>query len=146
MVLIEIYLTHFCPMVPSYTPFKYQNSKGFLVFSGNVNWEHLREMIKTSIYSPKSRPMLAQRNLPIIEMAEYLFHLDVIATSDTIIPSPSITTKKKMKNFNVNCSNSLKQYLMENFFFVQKVKSTHAESIFYFNQVLYQIVKHMGCI
>ena len=46
--------------------------------------------------------MLAQRNLPIIEMAEYLFHLDVIATSDTIIPSPSITTKKKMKNFNVN--------------------------------------------
>ena len=91
--------------------------------------------------------MLAQRNLPIIEMVEYLFHLDVIATSDTIIPSPSITKKKKRcKIFNVNCSNSLKQYLMENFFFVQKVKSTHAESIFYFNQVLYQIVKHMGCI
>ena len=90
--------------------------------------------------------MLAQRNLPIIEMDEYLFHLDVIATSDAIIPSPSITKKKRCKIFNVNYSNSLKQYLMENFFFVQKVKSTHAGSIFYFNQVLYQIVKHMGCI
>ena len=43
--------------------------------------------------------MLAQRNLPIIEMAEYLFHLDVIATSDTIIPSPSITTTKKDEKF-----------------------------------------------
>lgn len=71
------------------------------MFSGNVNWEHLREMIKTSIYSPKSRPMLAQRNLPIIEMVEYLFHLDVIATSDTIIPSPSITKKKKGVKFSM---------------------------------------------
>ena len=42
----EIFLlsTHFWPMFPFYTPWKHQNTKRFLVFSGGINWEYWLEM------------------------------------------------------------------------------------------------------
>ena len=37
-------LKHFWPMFPFYTPWKQQKTKDFLVFSGDVKWEHWPEM------------------------------------------------------------------------------------------------------
>ena len=37
-------LTHFWPMFPFYTLWKYQKTKGFQVFSGAIKWEHWPEM------------------------------------------------------------------------------------------------------
>ena len=37
-------LTHSCPILSLYTPWKYQKIKGFLVFSGSMKWEHWPEM------------------------------------------------------------------------------------------------------
>ena len=36
--------THFCLMFPFYIPWKYQKTKGFLVFPGGVQLEHWAEM------------------------------------------------------------------------------------------------------
>ena len=33
-------LTYLWPMFPFYTPWKHQKTKGFLVFSGGIKWEH----------------------------------------------------------------------------------------------------------
>ena len=37
-------LTHFWPMFLFCTPWKYQKTKGFLMFSGGIKWEHWPEM------------------------------------------------------------------------------------------------------
>ena len=37
-------------MFPIYTPWKYQKTKSFLVFSGGINWEHWPEMDWLSAY------------------------------------------------------------------------------------------------
>ena len=37
-------LTQFRPMFPFYNPWKHQKTKGFLVFSGGIKWEHWPEM------------------------------------------------------------------------------------------------------
>ena len=37
-------LTYFLPMFPFYTPWEHQKTKGFLVFSGGIKWEHWPEM------------------------------------------------------------------------------------------------------
>ena len=43
--IINMYiLGHFWPMLPFYTPRKHQKTKGFLVFSGGIKWEHWPEM------------------------------------------------------------------------------------------------------
>ena len=39
-----LYLTHFWPVFPFYNPRKHQETKGFLVFSGGIKWEHWPEM------------------------------------------------------------------------------------------------------
>ena len=36
-------LIDFCPVVPFYTPWKHQETRVFLVFSGSINWEHCTE-------------------------------------------------------------------------------------------------------
>ena len=36
--------THFWPIFPFYTPWKHQKTKGFLVFSGVLKWEHWPEI------------------------------------------------------------------------------------------------------
>ena len=40
----DLCLTHFWPMFLFYTPWKHQKTKGFLVFSGGIKWEHWLEM------------------------------------------------------------------------------------------------------
>ena len=36
-------LTHFWTMLPIYTPWKHQETRGFLVFSGGIKWEDCPE-------------------------------------------------------------------------------------------------------
>ena len=42
--MVQVFLTHFLPMYPIYTPWKHQKTKGFLVFWGDIKWEHWPEM------------------------------------------------------------------------------------------------------
>ena len=39
-IVSERGLTYLCPMFPFYNPWKHPETKGFLVFLGNINWEH----------------------------------------------------------------------------------------------------------
>ena len=43
---LKLRLTHFWPMFPFYTPWKHQTTKGSLVFSGGIKWEHWPKWIK----------------------------------------------------------------------------------------------------
>ena len=40
----EKFLTHFWPILPLYTPWKYQKTKVIFLFSGGITWEHLLEL------------------------------------------------------------------------------------------------------
>ena len=42
-VNLPVYLIHFWPMFPFYTSWKHHKTEGFLVFSGDIKWEHWPE-------------------------------------------------------------------------------------------------------
>ena len=46
----EFSLTHFKPMFHFYTPWKHQKTRGFFIFSGGVEIEHLLKMGKVLVF------------------------------------------------------------------------------------------------
>ena len=53
IAILMLIWTHFWPIFPFYTPWKQQKIKGFLVFSGDLKWEHRPNMSQT--WKPETR-------------------------------------------------------------------------------------------
>ena len=74
LIRIFLFLTYFVQMFPFNTPWKYQKSKGFVVFSRGIKWDH-RPKSHTVLSGTHKKSLLRWRSWVMASFYYFRWHL-----------------------------------------------------------------------